>query len=77
MPITLDYYSCAVAASVIALIYIFRRSRRSNLPYPPGPKGLPVIGNLLDVPKYREWEVYTEWGRKYGTLVALILSAQV
>jgi hypothetical protein len=67
--IALDYYSCAVAISVISLLYLFKRSRRSNLPYPPGPRGLPLFGNLRDMPAHRDWEVYAEWSRKYGMLV--------
>ena len=33
---------------------------------PPGPKGLPLVGNLLDVPERFQWKTYDEWSRKYG-----------
>ncbi|KIJ35821.1 hypothetical protein M422DRAFT_180097, partial [Sphaerobolus stellatus SS14] len=36
---------------------------------PPGPRGLPLIGNALDMPKEREWETYMKWADKYGELV--------
>ena len=36
----------AVAAS---LILVQRRRRKARLPLPPGPKGYPIIGNVLDI----------------------------
>ena len=42
--------------------------RRRGLPYPPGPRSLPVIGNLLDVPKEFSWLTYTSLSEKYGTI---------
>ena len=42
-----------VAVFAIALArYLESRGSliKSNLPYPPGPKGLPFIGNILDLP---------------------------
>jgi hypothetical protein len=45
--------------------------RRGGLPYPPGPRGWPVIGNLLDIPSKSTWLAYTEFSKKYGTAVFL------
>ncbi|KAF5338850.1 hypothetical protein D9758_015574 [Tetrapyrgos nigripes] len=38
-----------------------------GLPLPPGPKKLPLIGNLLDMPRTFEWERYDEMCRVLGT----------
>jgi hypothetical protein len=38
------------------------------MPLPPGPAGLPFIGNLLDMPKSSEWEVYHKWSRELSKL---------
>jgi hypothetical protein len=45
--------------------------RRRGLPYPPGPPGWPVIGNLLDLPSMSTWLAYTEFSKKYGMAVFL------
>lgn len=47
---------------------VFTRKRRNpnGLPLPPGPKGLPIIGNLLDVPQDKPWLGYNDWCKVYG-----------
>lgn len=41
-----------------------RKTRPASLP--PGPKGLPLIGNILDMPKSHEWLQFTKWNKHYG-----------
>ena len=36
-------------------------------PHPPGPKGLPLLGNMLDMPTSHEWLKAAEWKQVYGT----------
>jgi hypothetical protein len=43
-------------------------NRSHNLPLPPGPKGYPVIGNLLGFPSTQPWRVFAEWSEKWGEL---------
>ena len=43
----------------------FRRTSQ-RLPYPPGPKGYPIIGSLLEAPTEKSWLKYAEWSRTYG-----------
>ena len=54
--------------SIATFVWYSRRGPRNpeNLPYPPGPKPLPLIGNVYDVPRDVPWKVFEEWGRKYG-----------
>lgn len=55
-----------LATVVIALLIYARNSNRAALPYPPGPRKLPVLGNLLDFPTSFEWETYARWGKEYS-----------
>ncbi|KAI5121045.1 hypothetical protein M0805_008621 [Coniferiporia weirii] len=50
---------------------VLRRGRNPNgLPLPPGPKGLPLVGNAFDMPDVNEqWEKARIWGKQYGDLV--------
>lgn len=52
----------------------WRRYQRRHLPLPPGPKPLPVIGCLLDLPESEDWLKYSEWNRKYGMLLLLLIT---
>ncbi|PPQ98487.1 hypothetical protein CVT26_013888 [Gymnopilus dilepis] len=57
--------------SIATFVWKTRRGSRNpeNLPYPPGPKPLPLIGNVYDVPRDVPWKVFEEWGRKYGDII--------
>ncbi|KAH7890618.1 cytochrome P450 [Phlebopus sp. FC_14] len=63
----------AVALGVLASgVILFRaRSSPASTRLPPGPKGLPLIGNVADLPTTQAWVKFTELGRKYGGIVYL------
>ncbi|KAL0958951.1 hypothetical protein HGRIS_014263 [Hohenbuehelia grisea] len=54
---------------ILARVKNYLWTRTLELPYPPGPKPLPVIGNLKDLPRKDEVAVYSKWAAQYGDLV--------
>jgi hypothetical protein len=56
------YYAC---------FYLRQKGALRAAPCPPGPKGYPIIHNLLDIPTRHPWEIYAELGKKYGMIEAL------
>ncbi|GJE96516.1 cytochrome P450 [Phanerochaete sordida] len=53
------------AALLLAWLLVLRLRRRPN--YPPGPAGLPLLGNLLDMPSDYAWKAYMDIGERYGS----------
>jgi hypothetical protein len=69
----------ALAAVIAGLTqYLYRRLKpfHRRLPLPPGPKPLPLLGNLFDIPASRDYEIYTEWGKDYGDVVHVNMLGQ-
>ncbi|KAK7676908.1 hypothetical protein QCA50_020164 [Cerrena zonata] len=63
--------------SVLLLQWLRRvLNARSRLPLPPGPRGYPLIGNLLDIPKVMPWKAFGEWSKVYGDVLYLNIPTQ-
>lgn len=61
-------YVLAIAAAVFAFYFLrIQATNPKNLPLPPGPKGLPFLGAIYDVPQDIAWKTFQDWGKKYGS----------
>ncbi|PBK93428.1 cytochrome P450 [Armillaria gallica] len=61
-----------IAIALAGLVFVWRLCRINSRdpPFPPGPRGIPFLGNLLDMPSEKEWLTFAEWGEKYGDIVS-------
>ena len=52
---------------VYFVVKALKKFSNPRLPLPPGPKGYPIIGNILDIPAAAPWRTFEEWSRSYGS----------
>jgi hypothetical protein len=53
-------------------VYLIKQSfAKNHARYPPGPRGLPLVGNIQDIPHVKPWLTFAEWGKKYGKSLPL------
>lgn len=64
--------AAAAVLGIVSLLFLYIRSlaqwraRTRGLPFPPGPKPLPIVGNLFDMPKTYPWVAYRDLCAQYG-----------
>ena len=64
--------SAAIILAIVALAVFTLKKYLDNrkyhrLPFPPGPKPWPIIGNALDLTMSAPWVSYAKWSKVYGT----------
>ncbi|KAJ3010464.1 hypothetical protein NUW54_g2472 [Trametes sanguinea] len=61
--------------TVAVLLYAWRKvtwkARAQGLPLPPGPRGLPLVGNMFDLPVSRPWLGFRTMRATFGDLIYL------
>ncbi|THH33233.1 hypothetical protein EUX98_g1008 [Antrodiella citrinella] len=65
----ISVFFLVVAASFVSVtaVGLFLALRRKT-PFPPGPKGLPIIGNALEVPMEYQWLYFSKLKQQFGDL---------
>ena len=55
-----------VGLGILFLVVLWRLVSRKTPSMPPGPRGLPLLGNVLNMPTTESWLVFAEWAKIYG-----------
>ena len=61
---TLDILLASVGLYIVRKLLV--NKNRSFTSLPPGPIGLPLIGNVLDMPTSYEHLTFAKWGERWG-----------
>ncbi|EAU87749.2 cytochrome P450 [Coprinopsis cinerea okayama7 len=66
-----------VLSLVLFITFLFYRANKNARHHlPPGPKGLPFIGNVLQMPSSNQVEAFKAWANEYGDLVYVQIFGQ-
>lgn len=69
------FFYTLITVIVAILLTTVRWSKRRPLhDLPPGPPALPILGNVLNMPKGHEWLTFLEWGGRYGASCAIFFA---
>ena len=67
-----------LASLPVILLWRKRKSSRSSLPLPPGPKRWPIVGNFFNFPSQgKHWLVYDKLFKQYGSLYFVTFGARL
>lgn len=76
----MDYVLVIASLAALALAALWIRQllgSQSSLPLPPGPKALPILGNLLDLADGEMYVKCRDWSRQFGMLLSLAVASRV
>ncbi|KAF8993007.1 cytochrome P450 [Cyathus striatus] len=69
-----DIAVVCVMLGIIVYLYTSRRNGKS-IPLPPGPRKLPLVGNIFDIPSIAPWKTYAKWSKLYKSDVLHLQAA--
>ncbi|KAF8917194.1 cytochrome P450 [Mucidula mucida] len=72
----MDYSSVVIYALILLTTVLLLKRRQLSLPLPPGPRRLPIVGNLFNRPMHKTWLKYTEWTVQYGDVLSMEILGQ-
>lgn len=71
VPPTVKEMLVATGLATLAAYLIKRLKQRSSLPFPPGPKSLPIIGHLLSLPRTAEHMAYANMSKELDSVFSV------
>ncbi|KAJ7184629.1 cytochrome P450 [Mycena filopes] len=73
----LDWQSLLFTALTVVVVgFQYVRGKKRAPPLPPGPRGLPFLGNVSDVPTSEHWLKFAELGNTWGDISSLTVLGQ-
>ncbi|KAJ7107925.1 cytochrome P450 [Mycena epipterygia] len=61
-----SFYLTLALVSAFLVASLLRKARKD---LPPGPQGLPIVGNAFQMPVEKPWVTYGAWAKKYGDVM--------
>jgi len=61
-----------VIGLALFLFVFYKAVAPSRNKFPPGPRSLPLIGNVLQIPTDNQEQVFADWGAQYGLFSSYI-----
>ncbi|KZT61614.1 cytochrome P450 [Calocera cornea HHB12733] len=71
-----NLFVLSLLAILLLLLRIIRSRGQPSRPLPPGPRGLPILGNLLQVPSSLLFLKLAEWAKEYGPIYSYSMAGQ-
>ncbi|KAF7355007.1 hypothetical protein MSAN_01416200 [Mycena sanguinolenta] len=65
--------------AVLCILFLLKRlvsSQQQVHALPPGPKGLPLVGSVLDMPSEQEWITFSKWADTWGDICSTTVLGQ-
>jgi hypothetical protein len=61
-----DFAAVAAVTTLIVLYLSWKKSNGNGYKLPPGPKGIPLLGNIFQLSS-TPWKEFEAWKEEYGT----------
>ncbi|ODM92574.1 Cytochrome P450 83A1, partial [Orchesella cincta] len=75
MEFYLTFFECLLATIAILVVVIYYKKNSTDSRYPPGPKSVPLLGNVLQIGS-DPLRVFQKWADEYGPIYSIRMGTQ-